>query len=384
MRKFRVLLLIISLLLYLCLFSGCWNYREIDETAVVIGSAIDKGTEKRYELTIEIVKVSSGKESKTEPRIFSAEGDTIFEAVRNQIALTGKRLYWSHAKLVIISQEIAKEGIVSILDWYYRDAENRTDINILISKEKTAKEILKCEVALEDILSFTLDEMIDSEESLSKAPRTELWEIANDILAEGITATAPTVSLKEADDKKVPSILGMAIFKEDKLTGFLDGEDARTWLFIKDQIKGGVLVQNEQGKEGTIPVSLEILVSKTKIKPLIDEEKIEMIVQIDLQLAIDEIQGEEDFMKNGKTQKLENDTGEQLKKQVEDLVRKVQLEFGIDIFGFGSKIHGDNPKGWKKLSKDWNERFKEVKVTVIPKVLIRNSATMSHPLKIGD
>ena len=55
------------------------------------------------------------------------------------ITLSGKKLYWSHATVIILSKEIASEGILKVIDFYNRDAEAREDIHLVISKEATAK-----------------------------------------------------------------------------------------------------------------------------------------------------------------------------------------------------------------------------------------------------
>lgn len=35
--------------------------------------------------------------------------ETMFEIVRNMISMTGTKLFWSHMKVIIFSEEIARE-----------------------------------------------------------------------------------------------------------------------------------------------------------------------------------------------------------------------------------------------------------------------------------
>lgn len=44
---------------------------------------------------------------------------------------------------MIISKYIGEHDISPLIDWFTRDAESRGDLFIIISKEKTAKEILE-------------------------------------------------------------------------------------------------------------------------------------------------------------------------------------------------------------------------------------------------
>jgi spore germination protein KC len=52
------------------------------------------------------------------------------------------------------------------------------------------------------------------------------------------------------------------------------------------------------------------------------------------------------------------------------VVKKVQGEFGSDIFGFGNMIYRKDPKLWKKLREDWSETFSGLSVEVSSKIEI--------------
>ena len=132
--------------------------------------AVYKGANNKYQLSVEIIQISGGKDSKTTTKVLTANGKTMFDAARNMISISGKRLYWAHSKVIILSKEIASEGVSKVLEWYNRDSETRESVHILISEGKTAKEILEGQKSPEDIESFMLDEMIQDQVSLSKAP----------------------------------------------------------------------------------------------------------------------------------------------------------------------------------------------------------------------
>lgn len=143
MKSIKIFFLTSILLISIFLFVGCWNYREVDDINIVAGTAIDKGIHKEYMISIEILESSIGKESPTTSKLIVAEGESIFDAVRNAIAISGKKLYWSHNKILILSKEVAQEGITEVIDWFLRDVETRSDVYILVSKGTSAKEILE-------------------------------------------------------------------------------------------------------------------------------------------------------------------------------------------------------------------------------------------------
>jgi len=116
MKKIKIILLLFTILMNSILTTGCWNYREVDKLLIVAGVAVDKGVKYPFKVTAEIILISSGKDQKMTSKTISAEGTTMFDAVRNIISISGKKLYWSHSKVVIISKEIASEGVTKVID----------------------------------------------------------------------------------------------------------------------------------------------------------------------------------------------------------------------------------------------------------------------------
>ncbi|NLI91549.1 MAG: hypothetical protein GX434_04890 [Peptococcaceae bacterium] len=131
---------------------------------------------------------------------------------------------------------------------------------------------------------------------LSKAPRTDILQFDINLQAKGTSAIAPEVNLKEINEKTLPFIMGTAIFKEDKVIGFLNGEETKDLLFIKNEVKGGVLVEKMEGNDAATPVSLEIFKSKTRVKPVVDGKDIKINLNIDTIVGVDEIEGTQNFM----------------------------------------------------------------------------------------
>lgn len=384
MRKIKVILLSFIIILNTSMVSGCWNYRETDQLFIVAGMAIDKGKDDDIEMTLELVEFSNEKEAKFTSHTITLEGKTIFDTARNGISLLGKKLYWAHLKVIVISKQVAQEGVIKILDWINRDSETRADVNILISKGTTAKEIFLAPGRFGEIKAYRMREMMDNEKNLSKAPMIELWNFTESLAAKGMVAVAPTVKIKVINGKETPQILGTAVFKKDKLVGFLDEQETKDMLFLQDKIKGGVLVQIEVQNNQKTPISLEIFKSKTKIKPEIQEETIHFDVNINTITALDEIGGTFDFINDENRVRLEKSVGKSMAERMERLVKKMQVDYGADIFGFGTFIREDKPKVWKNFENKWDEEFQDSSVTVTMNVHIRNSAMLSKPLEIEE
>lgn len=384
MKKIRIVLLIFIILVNSIFTTGCWNYREVDEFSIVAGVAVDKGIKNRFQITVEIIQISGGKDTKTTSKTITTEGKTIFDAARNMIALSGKRLYWAHTKVIILSKKVANEGVIKAIEWYNRDAETREGVHMLVSERESAKEILDARGSGEDIMSFSLDEMIKNQVSLSKAPIVDILKFDIESKNKGSSAIIPAVNLKQIDGKIAPEIVGTAIIKKDKLVGFLNAEETKDLIFIRNEIKGGLLIELMQEKDVLTSVSLEIFKNKTKVKPVVDGKDIEINLNVNTTVAIDEINGTGNFFDEEGKMKLEQSAGNTLKKRIESLIEKMQLKYDADIFGFGARLWEDEPQVWNSVGNNWEEVFKHLKVNVKTDVHIRNSAILSKSLEEGD
>jgi spore germination protein KC len=271
-----------------------------------------------------------------------------------------------------------------VVDWYNRDSETRSDVSILISNENTAEEILEGTGATDEIKSFELADTLKNEKSLGKAPSTEIWKFINDLESPGIVNVVPTVSLKKTGNILTPQIMGLAILKNAKLIGFLNGRESKSVLFVKDEIKGCLLLEGIKGKTSS-PVTLEIFKSKTKMKPLIKaNHDIEYNVMINTTVALDEIPHSKNLINEAELKKLTRRTEEMLEKRVGDCIKKVQTQYGADIFGFGENLRENKPKIWNQIGNKWDDKFKDLKVNVNAKVKIKGSGTFSQSIKMGD
>jgi len=384
MRLFKIVLISFFISVHMVLLSGCWNYREVEKMSVVAGVAIDKGDDNQYSMTVEIVEAKGGQEHKITPKVITMTGNTLFDTIRNTISVSGKRLYWSHTKVLILSKNIAEDDMVKILDWYNRDAETRADMHILVSKEKTAKEIIESKAKTNEVVSFEIDDILENEKSLSKSPNIAISDFIVDLAADGISPITSAIGLQKTDEQSSPKVMGTAIFDKNKFMDFLSSDETKILLFIKDMVEGGVLVQEQKNKSGVTKITLEIIKSKTKIEPIFSDDNVNIKINIETTVAIDEIQGKENYMEEGNNMKLQKDVEKNMNIRIKNLVKKVQSKYNTDIFGFGKKIKENLPDEWKKLESKWKKKFKNLEVTVDTKINIKNSAALYKTLPVGD
>jgi len=387
MSKLRVIL-ICTLIATVSLFpSGCWNYREINFLTMVAGIAVDKLPDGRFLVTFESVDPAGGKESKVAPKIIQSEGSTLFDAIRNAVKISGKKLYFSHTKVVIVSQEIAKSGISPVLDWVTRDAEPRLELYLMVSKGKTANEILDSkEASAKSIRSYEIYNILKTQSSVAKSTNIPVYRLNNTLASDGVSATVPTVEIITRGNNKGPEVSGAGILKNDKLIGFLNEEETKYLLFIINRIKTPLLIEmiNLNNNVNKTPnVSLEVFKSTTKTDPQYTNGKLAININIKTEAAISEVYSGDDFVDDKNKAVLIQQSEAHLESDITKLIKRVQDDYGVDIFGFGTLVKANMPSLWKSSGADWNKIFSNLEVTVASEIKIRNEGIQGKPIRIG-
>lgn len=384
MRVWKISILIINLLFLILISSGCWNYIEINDKAIVAGVALDPGTEKKLLLTVEIVNpISKGKEAEMKSVVIGMEGDSIFDATRNIISKVGKKLYWGHTQVLIINEGLAREGVRPILDLAYRDPEIRLDVALLISREKTAKEVFAGNGELKKIRSFQYGDIMGASGNFSKIYPTELWHFLTFLFFEGTEPVVPGIRFTKNSEKKEIEIFESALFKGDRLIGWVPANQNKYLLIAWNVYESGVIVIKnvlDSSKE----VTLEILECSTYVKPVQTDTGLQMNIDIKFIGAIGEISGGMDVIKEEKQKRLEKEAEKCIAFDMTDFIKDMQKQYDADIFDFGLTVKRQMPDLWKQIHDNWSEIYPNLAVQVNVDLKIVNSGLVLKPIKVGD
>jgi len=170
------------------------------------------------------------------------------------------KLYFGHSTAAIFSREVASEGISKVLDFFLRDAEPRLSINLYVSEEETAGEIFKAKPMTSEFVSVELAKLMEEQKNLSKALDVPAYKFVNAVVEDGIAGVMTSVSITENNGEKVIQSCGTAVFKEDKLIGFIDAKDTFYLSFVTGEVKGGFFIVDVPDKDSG-KLTLEIMVS---------------------------------------------------------------------------------------------------------------------------
>ncbi|WP_027086235.1 Ger(x)C family spore germination protein [Cohnella panacarvi] len=393
--KCKVVLTILTVLL-LSLATGCWNRSELNDLAITVGLSIDRTDNDRYLVSAQIVEpgevAEKGGSGRSPVTLFNETGNTVMEAIRKMTTNSPRKIYMAHLRILVIGEELAREGIGDVLDFMIRDHELRTDFFVAIAKGRKAKEMLTIMTPLEKLPAVKIyKSMTTSQNNWAPSLSVTLDKLIADLANEGkhpVLATLEATGDEKAGNNKsnmeridVPASISsasLAVFKKDKLVGWLNETESKGYNYIINKISTtlGFMSCPNGGK-----IAVQVVRSNVKVKArTVDGEP---IVDVDLRVKqnISEVLCRIDLTKEETFAEIDRRSVQKLEDILDSAIVKAQKQFKSDIFGFGDAVHRANPRLWKKLRKDWDRHFAIMPVHVKVKVQTTLSGTINNSLK---
>ncbi|KJS00998.1 MAG: hypothetical protein VR68_05975 [Peptococcaceae bacterium BRH_c4a] len=386
---------------------ACWDQREVEKLGIVLATGVEQASGGRVRIIVQNINPSAmGKSAQgggptgTADKPYRnrvAEGDTIFQANRKISLETSRQLFYAHNQIIIISEELARSrGILEVMDFFERNPQIRRTTWIVIGKgdlaalldepgrlETTPAQRIFSIINERDLSSQygirTLGNFLEMLGSESLHPFTAVIErTANPAKPEKHKNKMSEGHISEPHD--ILKINGTAVFRRDKMVGWLNPKESRGLLWIRGEVKGGSLEVTSPEEKGKT-VTLEILRSKTRLQPRINDGQILMTVEIKEESNLVETAAKIDLTKPEIIKKLEKLQAGAIREEVESALNKVQQEYGADVFGFGEEIHRQYPRQWKEMKKNWSDLFPAVQVEVLVETKIRRTGLITKPVE---
>jgi len=367
------------LLSVLLLLGGCWNKRELNELAIVTAVGVDKSDE-LFEISVQIVspsQVASNKASGIQVPVFTyhAKGKSLFDAIRKLTALTPRKPYYAHAQIIIIGEEMAEEGMNSILDLFQRDPEGRSDFNFIVSHDSTAQEILSVLTPLEDVPASKMFKSLKvSEAVLGTTESVILDDLIQSLGSIDHSAVLPSIhiygdadagdfssNIEKIDSPAQLKYGGLAIFKNYKLIGYLTEQESRDYNFLNNNIKSTfeIIACPEEGK-----ISTEIINSSTKMTGHFQNDVPSISIKLDIEQNVAEVSCSLDLTKSKTIDALNKETSRQIKERLERTLQTIQQTYQADLLKFSNVLHREDYQAWNRIKKNWQTLYPNLEVQI--------------------
>lgn len=375
MKKIKLLILLLPLFF----ITGCFNYRELNELAITSAVGIDK-TEDGYKTTIQIINTQKNgadtNSSMEQPKFvtYTSTGKNLQEALRNVILESSRRIYADHIQILVIGEDLAKDGIYDILDLFFRNSELRKQFQVVIARDSTAEDILKVVTPLETLNSKHIDEgLLVDNKYLGVGEVVDFEQLVASYIDDNKEIVLPSVILKEKDEEGdtientestephenvIEST--MALFKDDKLLGFLNEKESISLSFVRDAINNTVISYECANNKYVVG---EIINTKTDVS--METDPLKAKIKITGSLNINEVTCDLDLEDLDVVEKIESNLENELKNNISDTIDKIKEEYNVDVFGFRDILYKTNHKYYKEIKDDWYDSiFKDLDIDI--------------------
>lgn len=364
----RVLRIAGLLALVLLSCSACLDYVGLDEITLVAGIAIDASPSdpQLLRLSFEIVDTSAaGREKGRESLMIEAEGHTVFEAISNANRLLSRDLYFGNAELLVIQAELAEQiGISRLLESFWRDFLVRDTMQVVISRDETAQQILSPTTEVSMVISYEVSQNLDwHHPSAQSTHPLQIYEIYNILERKTTSLALPALRFDHERTPQRPYFDGMALFTDDKLSYFLPEERMSSYMLASEKLAGGsffFLLDGAPDKE----VSLKITESQPRKGYRFENGQLALHLSITIHANLSGLSPRIGALNQDVLARIQDQAAAALSAQVTATIRDVQDGFGGDALGFADAVYREKPQLWYQLMHDWPTLFSEAPLTV--------------------
>ena len=361
----------IFLLLIIFLLTGCYDQKELNTIAIMTATEINK-IDDEFIVNAQVVNPQSSDKTVNIQApfiIYEGKGKTIHEAYRKIKLQSSRYLYPNHMEILIINEKLAKEDMSQIIDLFLRIPDIRTEFNVIIGKNDN---ILNITTPIDDISGTSIvDTMETNNKYLGITNLVTFNEFANMNLNKNLEIILPTVeainytkeseTTKNTENTKVNSLykLGnLAIFKNNKLQGYLTDDESITYNILKNKAKS-ILITKECEKNKYMTVEATEIKSNIKTKNKKIDINVKMTGNINETMCNIKLNDEKNI------KKIEKELKKYIEEKLITSINDIRKNYNSDIFGFLDLMYKTDYKTYKKIKNNWyKDEYKNIKINI--------------------
>lgn len=384
--------IVLSLIILFCL-SGCWNYKELNDYSIVSGVAIDKvGNEYETSVLISNLPKNNSDKSSSESNVvvYSGKGSSIFDSLKKIGLISPKELYFGSFSVLVISEEVAKDGINNAVDFFIRYPSSRKNFYVSLARDVKAKDTLKILTPLSSFPSQNITDNINSTKNLQGTIFSlDFNHLLSNILTDGIEPTINCIEIKgdieegssqenleSSEQKTYTKLSNIGIFKDDKLVDWANHDESLGINIINGKINEMYL--DLEYDDGYVVVdstsfSTNVSVELKDNKPIVN-------INLSGEARIIEVKGKVDLKDSDVIEELQKKANNKIKKQVNKAL-KLAIENKTDIFGFGKMFYQEYPDYFKSVKKEWNNNLGNIEFKIKSDLMLKNKVSSKNSLE---
>lgn len=422
---------LLGTLIFILSFSGCYDSNEPNDYAYVVAIGIDKAKDDgQYEISIQFAKPSQISGGSSEQGgtggetlgLVTVEAPTIYSGINVANNIVSKRFQLSHTKIIVISEEIARDGINDIMDTIVRSTDLRPNMYIAVAKE-SAKEYLSSvepEMEINPVKYYQLIFENDAAEFVPKSVSQNIYFYINsresDVILPLVSksreepkekseeqgqkkegsnkeqednAKLPQTEVKTnydgfeyrmkeyiagnivANKKNKSEAMGMAVFDEDKMVAEMNDIETELYNVVNGTFKTNYNTFYND-KYPDIPMVMQVRQYKPPVIRVKTEKELpEISLNVSMEGSVISVAG--DMLVEEDIYNYEEKIEKYIEEALIKFLNKTSKEIGTDIFGFGVRAK-KNFYDYTEFEKyNWDDAYSRAKFEVDADFTIRRT-----------
>ena len=400
----RIFVLTVIVLL-LVAFSGSYKSLSIDKLAYVVAIGIDSSETQGFNFSFQFTNVTSNTESGTAEKspsiVNSVEANSIGSAINLMNTYIGKRLNLSHCKVIVISEDVAVNGISKHIYTLMNDTQIRPSANIVISKCNAQYYIQNSKPILENLITkyydifdyssnftgytadATIGDFLNKLECDTCNPVAILGGMNTENIAYNTDITENQSSSAKANEstisgKRGSENIGLAAFKDDKMVGELNAFECLAFLNMTNQAKGFFITIPDPENDKDF---LDIYFSPThptKINVKIINGSPYIKVKCSYSGRIYSVDANREYLREDKLEAISATCNSYLESAFSDYLYKTSKEYKTDINEFGKYALSNFLTTNAFNDYNWNENYKNSFFDVQVDTMVESSILLTE------
>ena len=389
MNKTDIVKKIFIIAIVLSLLSGFNEYsnsaQNIDDLSYAVAIGVDTGETAKYRISLQLTTMESsatesaisessgsseGSQSSSNPVsssgstssnyiIQTMETDSIDSALNIANSYINKTINLSHCKILLVSEEIAKQGVEPLVNSLINKVETRPDCSIIVSKIPDDEFENDKKPKIEELISkyYDVASNLESGRGYSETIKlNEFYLTLNDTFYQPYASLGTTYNTtKNTNDQNVSSdldtqsktlvtnsekesveVMGLAVFKKDKLVGSLNANQTLSHQLITNELDFSTInIISPFNPTETLDIYISTF-KKPKIQ--VDISTGSPFVQINLYIAARIVSFNSydiNLLTEEKLNLIQDTVKRHLENQIYDYLNTTSREFKSDISGLG-------------------------------------------------
>ena len=383
---------------------GCYNYEELNSIAIISAIGIDH-KDGEFRVSYQIVNSNNASNNtgyeQASVVVYDYPAKSLEESAREASLLTSKRLFASHARVVVISEEVARSYLPDVMDFIYRDPDIRNEFYVVMTKGNSPSDVLKVMTPLVNISGEDIaNSLINSNEIMGINESIMFSDLLNKYLNPRCDVVIPSVEIINSRDNRGKNIGNISDGVNnngdekdmDKSEKDMEGEstenlkksdyDANILISTMGVFRGseflGFLTEEESISYNFITGNL----NKTLVEYECDDNKFVVLDIIKIKSGMDVLKGGKISIKIGgrasiaethcrmdlQDEKVIMRINKRLNERIEGMVKKsfysIRDKYKSDIFGIEDMYYKKMNGYYKTVKRDWDEYFRNIEIEV--------------------